>query len=159
MNLSKELKRQAVSLGLCQEWTEGWGNPDKDELVQKYLNGIDFCIGHNYPSNEFIKQYFGEIAERNGVFTDTDIHLENIPLLVLNGACTGEVELNGYTVGTIYIRHDSEVRIIVKDYAIAFIRLYDKAKIWVESESRAFVYQYGGCCEGTGNIKVRDRMG
>lgn len=43
-DLSRTLLTQAVSLGLCTQWTEQWGEPDQQGLIDKYLHGIDFCI-------------------------------------------------------------------------------------------------------------------
>lgn len=54
--LSNTLKNRAILLGLCTEWTEGWGNPDKQGLIDKYLHGIDFCIKHDYPTVDFIEK-------------------------------------------------------------------------------------------------------
>ena len=53
--ISLALKSEAVSLGLCQEWTSKWNNESKESLVEKYVKGIDFCIEHNYPSLAFMK--------------------------------------------------------------------------------------------------------
>ena len=46
-NLSDKMKEEAVSLGLCAQWTAEWkDNSSKDEMVDKFVTGIDFCIKH-----------------------------------------------------------------------------------------------------------------
>lgn len=159
MNLSNKLKKQAVSLGLCEKWTNGWGNPSKDELVEKYIKGIDFCIEHNYPGNDFIKKHFGVTAEKYGIFTDKFIELYNPDITVLNGSCVGSIVFDGYSVGTIYIRHDSNVRIVCRDQAFISIRLYDKAFVsLINDRAKVYLYQYGGgfCISGS-EVVIRDK--
>lgn len=57
--LSAKMKSQAVGLGLCQQWTDEWADgTSKDELVEKFVRGIDFCIEHNFPSCEVIRKEF-----------------------------------------------------------------------------------------------------
>lgn len=159
MNISEDLKQKAIKLNLCQEWTNEWGNPDMDELVEMYLEGLDFCILNNYPDNNYIKQHFGEIAERHGVFTDKQaVDLLDPHIAVLNGACMGKIEVNDFNTSDIYVRHNSQVKITVKDFARVFIRVFDDAKVYVDnqSKSRVFVYRYGGTATFDGAVTVRE---
>lgn len=161
MNVSEELKDKAVSLGLCDEWTDGWGNPTKGELVDKYLGGLDFCILNDYPSNEFIKTHFGEIAEKKGVFVDKkSIDLHNPKMVVLNGDCSGDIKLDEFSVCEIHVRHNSSINIIIEEYAMAFIRVYDNAEVTVSNNGykRSFVYKYGGSVNTSGDILVREKQ-
>lgn len=160
MDVSEELKKQAISFNLCQQWTDDWGKPDMDELVDKYIHGIDFCIKNNYPSNEFIKDNFGEIAERHGVFTDKkDLRIYGFSNVIINGACSGEINLSGFDVSSIYVRHDSNVNIVIKDAAKAIIRVFDNSSVTIDNqaEDRVFVYRYGGKVFSSGNVLVRNR--
>jgi hypothetical protein len=71
MEVNKRLARDAKKKGICEEWygrlidTKG-----KDELIKMYLEGIDFCLSNEYPSNEFIRQHFVGTCEAYGVFLD-----------------------------------------------------------------------------------------
>lgn len=158
MNVSEMLKEQAVNLGLCVAWAKEWGSPTKEQLVDMYIKGLDFCILHNYPSNEFIKNNFGKIAEDKGVFTDAKVDLLNPSITILNGNCTGQVVLTGFASRDIHVRHNSNVKIIVRDFAKAFVRVYDKghAVIENESDSRSFLYQKGGTATVSGDVKIRN---
>jgi hypothetical protein len=57
--LSIELRNMAREAGLCDQWFGEW-NDDSDNttLFDKYKRGIDFCIEHGYPTNEFIKSHW-----------------------------------------------------------------------------------------------------
>lgn len=158
MNVSETLKQEAIKLNLCETWTDQWGKPSLEELVDRYIRGLDFCILNNYPSNEFIKHHFGKIAEDKGVFTDAEVNLLNPEIAILNGKCTGTIELTGFASRDIHVRHDSKVKIIVRDFATAFIRVYDNAHAIVENETKtkkSFVYYKGGKATITGNVAVR----
>lgn len=160
MSVSKELKTQAIGLGLCEEWTDGWGNPTKEDLVDKYIEGLDFCIEHNYPSNEYIKKNFGEIAERKGVLVDKkNIDLDNPTFVVLNGDCEGTIKVDGFRVSRINVRHNSSTNIIVEEHAKVSIFLYDNANVTISNNGyeKAFVYQYGGDIVKSGEVLVRDK--
>ena len=163
MNISEELKQTAIDLNLCKEWTDGWLNPNLDDLCQMFITGIDFCIKNDYPSLKYIKQNFGDVACKHGIFVDSEINLNNPDIAILMGATKGSIELSGYVSRDIYVRHDSEVHIKVKDKAKAFIRVFDNAKVIVENEgsSRVFVYQYidkfKGEIKTSGDVFVRIR--
>lgn len=158
MNVSNMLKEEAMKFGLCVGWANEWGSPTKEQLVDMYIKGLDFCILHNYPSNTFIKQHFGEIAILKGVFTDMEVNLLNPPTAILNGECSGTIILTGFVSRDIHVRHNSKVKIIIRDAAKAFIRVYDNAYTIVENESqsRCFVYKKGGTATISGNVLVRD---
>ena len=78
MEVNKRLARDAKKKGICEEWygrlidTKG-----KDELIKMYLEGIDFCLSNEYPSNEFIRQHFVGACEAYGVFLDQAITAGN----------------------------------------------------------------------------------
>ena len=155
--ISKILKEEAIRYGLCVAWTKEWGSPTKEQMVDMYIKGLDFCIEHNYPSNAFIKEQFGDIAIRKGVFTDMDVNELNPPTAILNGNCTGKIELTGFVSRDIYVRHNSKVKIIIRDNAKAFVRVYDNAHAIIENEgvSRCFVYRMGGTATISGDVVVR----
>ena len=130
-NLSETLKQQAVSLGLCQQWQKAWGECDQQELINKYKKGIDFCIEHQYPSNEFIKENFDrKLLNENLIYVDEYLNIENAPsgVYILNGECTGTIRFQSWSVATIFVRHTSNINIIAEDFAKVFVRLYDESE-------------------------------
>ena len=93
MEVNKRLARDAKKKGICEEWygrlidTKG-----KDELIKMYLEGIDFCLSNEYPSNEFIRQHFVGTCEAYGVFLDQAITAGNFRhALIRYGFTTKEV--------------------------------------------------------------------
>lgn len=158
-NISKELKNEAVRLGLCTEWTNEWGNPTKEELVNKFIRGIDWCIRKNYPSCEYMKKHFDGVMQKYGVFVDDKIDLENHSMLIANGKTSGKIVYDSYAVGTIYARHDSDLIIEVSGNAFVAIETYDNCNISVfqRDKAKVFVYNHGGNIQTSGKVVVKNR--
>lgn len=56
-NISLKMKNEAVSLGLCDKWQEEWtAQTTKEEMIEKFIRGQDFCIKHDWPSVSQIKK-------------------------------------------------------------------------------------------------------
>lgn len=144
--LSCRMRDEAVSLGLCKKWTEEWGEADKHAMCRKFVDGLDFCIKHNWPSVEVIKSEFGNVIHEHGVYADEPIDIRGDETIVLNGHCTGNISVCDMAVADIHVRHSSDVTVKVKDYAYAHISVYDDATVtvWCEPTAKCFVYRYGG---------------
>lgn len=144
-NLSETLKQQAVDLGLCRPWTEAWGDCDRQELIDKYKKGIDFCIDKQYPSNEFIKANFDhDLLNANLIFVDEYLDFDMMPsgIYILNGECSGSIRFAPWTAATVYVRHKSNVTIIADDFAKVFVRVYDEADAEVVELDEAVIKMY-----------------
>ena len=62
MKVNKQLARDAKKKGICEEWYDRLiDTKEKDKLIKMYLEGIDFCLSNEYPSNEFIRRHFGSL--------------------------------------------------------------------------------------------------
>lgn len=158
--LSVTMRDEAIGLGLCKQWTEEWGEADRHAMCEKFVNGLDFCIKHNWPSVDVIKNEFGDVMHEHGIYADESIHISGEGTIVLNGSCDGSVSFAGMTVGNLYVRHDCDIRVRVKDYAYAHISVYDNASVSVACEvtAKCFVYHYGGNIKVKGkNVIIRER--
>lgn len=162
--INKELRAQAVKCGLCAQWQGEWDRAmSADTLMQMYVRGIDFCIANDWPTTKYMANNFDkEVLHRNGVWVDSDVRgHENLKTIVLNGCCTGELIFSGYDVATVYVRHGSRVRIMVTDWAIVFVRVYDRAEVEVVNQSyrRQSVYTYSDDCTVSygGDVKIKER--
>lgn len=155
--LNTELKRKAVSLGLCAQWTGEWTEKDKDELCEMYIRGLDFCIAHDYPKNEYMKYHFDGIMQKHGVYVDDKISIHGHGISVYNGHTEGEVYFDGYDVGTLHVRHDSVLTISAKGHSKVFVSVYDKAYITVmqSEDAKVYVYQKGGDVITSGDVLIR----
>lgn len=158
-DVSKELKEKAIELGLCEKWQSDWNNPDKDELVDKYVRGIDFCIYNDFPSIQYMKDNFQGVMDKHGVFVDNIVNIINRNTVILNGECEGEVNYDGISIGRIYCRHDSNIQLNVKDDSKVFISVYDNAIVDIKCQDNAkvYVYKYGGLVKSLGNVIIRDK--
>lgn len=158
-DIARELKKEATRIGLCNKWIEEWGSPDLDELCDKYVKGIDFCVEHDFPSCQYMKEHFDGIMQKHGIFVDESFVLTNPRTLVVNGKCNGKVNVNGYGVSDIYARHDSVLEIIVSGNARVSVETYDNCVLAVKASgnSKVFVYDHGGCIKKEGNVIVKNR--
>lgn len=76
--VTKHLAKAAQANGICTPWlNELKSLDDKDALVDMYIRGIDFCLEHDYPSNDFIRENFKGVMEKHGVFLDDAIALQD----------------------------------------------------------------------------------
>lgn len=145
-NLSETLKQQAVSLGLCHKWTEAWAdNSDQQELIDKFVKGIDFCLERDWPSNDFIKANFDrDLLNSNLIFVDEYVDMDMAPsgIYILNGECSGRIRLAPWAAATVYLRHSSKITIVADDFAKVFVRLYDETDVDVDSDGSAVVKVY-----------------
>lgn len=158
--LSEKMKQEAVSLGLCAQWTAEWGKgTTKDDMADKFVRGLDFCIKHNWPTVEVIKESFGDVMHNHGVYADEKVYQTNPDTMVLNGRCDATIICGDYASSNIYARHSTKLRIKVRDHAYVHVSVYDNAQIEVEcaDSAKCFVYRYGGEVNATGKVVVRER--
>lgn len=160
-SVSDRLKAEAIKLGLCNQWQSEWGNPTKDELCEKYIRGLDFCIKHDFPDLRFMKRHFNGVMQNHGIFVDNnEICLCNQGTVVANGHTTGQAYYDGFSVGQVYVRHQSFIRIIARGNAIVNVRCYDTPKVEVacRDNARVTVIRHDrGHVSASGNVKVINR--
>lgn len=162
--LNKVLRDRARVLGLCDQWYDGWDKEEtKQELIDKYLKGIDFCIEHDYPRLEFIKAYFPKtLLEKNGIFLDEVFSCGNTAsykTVVALGKSKGMMWYIGPVSRSVYARHNSEVTVKATDGARVFVEAWENSRVraMADDESKVFVYWHGGEVTSEGNVVVRDK--
>lgn len=165
--VSLELKKRAISLGLCSEWTNDWRDSSKDSLCDMYVRGIDFCIANSYPTNEFMKDNFDGVMQNHGIFVDNKLSYGTTSVkprtIIANGRCKGYVNYDKNSVGEIYVRHDSCLNIVVGGSSRVFVNVFDHAKVSIkmlDSMSEVVIYRYSKSCiisvvDG-GNVRIKD---
>lgn len=159
--INLEIKKEAERLGCCQQWLSNWGECNEQELINRFIHGIDFCIAHNYPSNEFIKKNFDEeVLHRNNIYVDCDIQRRNPrQIVVVQGKSTGLIMYDGFNTADIYVRHDSDIVVDCTRMSKIFISVYDNAKVKVIQKDGAtvYVYTHGDKCqvEVEGEVMIR----
>lgn len=160
-DLSKRMKKEAISLGLCEKWQNEWiDNTSKDEMAEKFVKGIDFCIKHDWPSAKFIKKNFGDVIHRHGVYVDENF-ITDSPTTILWGDCDGEIIVGRNETKTAYVKHNSKLRLHAGANSIVFISIYDNAELNItcDKTSKVFVYRYGGSVTYRNGdpVKIRER--
>ena len=130
------------------------------ELVDLWKNFIDFGIEKDFPEKDFIKENLDEgLLHEKGVYVDEKVTVENKSgIMVLNGKCVGSVMMNGYSVCSVYVRHDCDVNIVVGGMAKVFVHCYDDCKVNVVQKEmgRVFLYMHDRSEEEhEGEVSVR----
>ena len=116
--VTKQLAEAAQANGICTPWLNELKTlENKDALVDMYIRGLDFCIAHDYPSNDFIRRHFKGTMETHGVFLDDAIELQNQCKCIALGETTGRVAADGYSVVEVWAKHQSSLNITAKDNA------------------------------------------
>ena len=163
---SDECKEMAIGYGLCQQWTEEWAdNSSYDEILHKYVKGIDFCLKHNIaPNDDYVKEFGYVTLHRNGIYYNESVDtVVNERFLSLSGHCTGTIDMNDGMPSEIYVRHTSEITLNVSNGSKVWLNLLDYTKVKIECDrfSKVFVHNYGeGEVEGEGTgISYKERKG
>lgn len=129
--LSIQLRNEADGLGLCDEWHNAWqDNSTQQELINKYLRGIDFCLQHHWPSNGFIKANFNKgLLRRNHIFVNDKRSVLNPKMAVVLGDSVVRVRINGGHASTIYLCDSSETEVILHSEEKIIIHTFDHARV------------------------------
>lgn len=129
--LQDKIRQQAVDLGLCDQYQEEWKSPlNIAQLCRLFHRGQDFCIKHNYPSIEDIRQ-FGEEPKRYGVYATDGISTDQSSVVVVGDA---DVTIVVHGVSDITARHNSTVRIRLAGDAFCYVSAYDNCRVIVEQK-------------------------
>lgn len=146
-NLGRELSKLASKHGICEEWyNQLVFMTDKDALIDMYLKGIDFCIKHDYPSNEFIRKNFKGSMEHKGIFLDDKFSISNYSRVVLLGKSSGDITCTDYHVAWVFCKHESRLNVVATNHAIVRIDAFDNSVINLNCSglAKVTVYLYGG---------------
>lgn len=147
-NLNMFLKDEAEKIGFCTKFHGYWKDEmSREELIELYKCGIEFCIDHDFPKKEFIKKHFDRnLLLLNGVYVD-ESELDDIlrsGIYVFNGECNGTIKTMDFSVVTMYLRHDTELEIQTGHFSKVFVHTYDNATVNVTKglNSSAYIYKH-----------------
>lgn len=161
MTKAEELKKEAKRLDACDRGMSDWDNLHSDlDLIQKYVKESEFCIKHDFPNMEYIKENFSkDMLHKGGVWIDDEILSIPERKSVLNGHCFGSATFSGITSRLIRIRHTSEIELIADGNSRLFVHIYDdvRLKVNTKNQGRIYVYQHGGTIVAqSGDVIVRE---
>ena len=160
--LNKELREQAIHLGLCQDWQKLWNKDwSQEKMVEMMYRGLDFCLEHHYPSNDFILKYFDKgFLRRNNVFVNDKYSVCNPKQSLVLGSSETTFRYNGWGNGIIHIRDKSSANIIARNKSFVIVHIYDNSYISVEQKDKSTIvivkHSKNVTIVAEDNIKIRE---
>jgi hypothetical protein len=161
MELNEYILAKAIENDICKPWAEKISKAkDADELMQMYVDGIDFCLSNNFPSNEDLKTLAGDIINQYGIYIDQQFKLLDRPFIVALANTIGDSHYSGYSVSRLFAKHQSTVRVTARDNAFLLIDCFDNSFIDITASGNAniAVHVYGKATvvhTQTGNAMVK----
>lgn len=138
---NKELRDRAISLGLCNQWQGLWAKDwDDRKMIERYKEGIDFCLANDFPSVDYIKSHFSKEDLRNGgLFMDDKHSVLNEKMIVIRGCSDITARYNGNTVAEVYITDESKLRMYAKNHCHVILHILNNAQVDISQEDDATV--------------------
>lgn len=163
--LNISLREDAIKLGLCDQWQADWHvDWDMQKMIDKYKEGIDFCLLNNYPEIDFIKKNFSqEILRDNAILVDDKYSLLNQRICVLLGNSKSTIRYNGKNLGAVYIKNNSECLVTAKGLSFCLVHAFDNARIKCEAFDNASIVVLKHSKdilieETTGEVKIKEEL-
>ena len=91
---------------------------------------IHNTVTKDYPPLDFIRKNFSkDVLHKHLIFLDEEIDIEDAQsgIYVFLGDCSGKICFNGFSVGTIHVRHTSIIDVCSYDMAKTFVSVYEGA--------------------------------
>lgn len=145
--LSINLREDARRMGLCDEWYGEWqDDTDKQQLLDKYIRGLDFCFKHRWPSLPFAKAQFPQqLLRDNGILVDDKysfpVREKETRRLVChrNYVALGNSELTvrysfRKNACNIWARDNSKIHAYAKYGSFMLVHLFDNAEVIAETD-------------------------
>lgn len=138
--LNNTLREEGRFLGMCDEfYNEKW-DYSQEQLVQRMFKGIDFCLKHHWPSNEFIKKNFQrDFLRSQGVFVDDEYSTCNVQESLVLGGSKIRYRYSGKYYGNIRVRDLSMADVTARGDGLVIIHLFERACAKVEQSEKAKV--------------------
>jgi hypothetical protein len=145
--IKKEALKRAKDNDICEEWAERMNHTvNVDELLDMYIEGIDFSFSTEFLSNDFFRRNLKGHMEHKGIFLDDNPILENVKKIV----CLGDSRLNlignQYLVSEVFLRDKTKAKIVAKDSAFIMVDIFDDVDLEViaNDSSKVCVNVYKG---------------
>ena len=139
--LNNELKNQATALGLCNPWKDSWKKDwSEEKMVERMFKGLDFCLKHHWPANDFITKHFGlNFLRKSNVFVNDKYSVCNPKQSLVLGTSEITFRYNAWNNGSIHIRDNSSAKIFARNKSFVIVHLYEKAYIEAEQQDKATI--------------------
>ena len=137
--LNKDLRNQAIHLGLCDDWQKLWRKDwSQEKMVEMMFRGLDFCLKYHYPSNDFIIKHFDQdFRRKNNVFVNDKYSTNNPKESLILGTSDITIRYNTWNHGNIHVRDNASVKLTAKNSSFVIAHLYENAFIEAEQLDKA----------------------
>lgn len=163
--LNKYLKEKAVELGLCQDWQNQWKQDwSQKKMINKFYEGIDFCLKNNFPSDDFIRSYFPpKILHDNGVYINDAYSGLNHTCSIIKKNSVITLRYNASNVGTVYVTDSSKLNLTAKNRSYIIVHALDDAIVTAQAfdDAKIVVIQHSATASvySTGNVQMEKEFG
>lgn len=160
--LNKDLRDQAIHLGLCEDWQKLWKRDwSQEKMVEMMYRGLDFCLKFHYPSNDFILKHFDQDFRRKAnVFVNDKYSTNNPKESLVLGTSEITIRYNTWNHGTIHVRDNANVKLTTKNSSFVIAHLYENAHIEAQQldKSRIVLVKHSDkvTIVADKNIKIRE---
>lgn len=139
--LNKDLRNQAVALGLCNEWQNSWNKDwSKEKMVERMYKGLDFCLKYHYPANDYILKHFDlEFRRQSNVYVNDKYSVCNPKRGLVLGNSVITFRYNAWGNGSIHVRDNSTAKIFARNKSFVIVHLYENAYVTAEQTDKATI--------------------
>ena len=138
--LNSTLREQGRFLGMCDEFYDEKWDYSLEQLVERMFKGIDFCLKHHWPSNEFIAKNFPkDFLREHGVFLDDEYSTCNVRESLVIGNSKVKFRYSGKYYGNIRVRDLSLADITARGDGLIIVHLFERACVNVHQSEKAKV--------------------
>ena len=154
MKVGKEIGLLAKKQGLCRPWfAEMLKINDVKLLCDMYFRGSDWAMENDFPPVDVLRKFKGN-TDKHGLFTDFKgsaglLNIGKPQYAAFFGDSDADLICEEFSVSEIFVRHNSKLKLTVKEKAIAFVNVLDNAELEIICEGTATVYHYGE------NVKIK----
>jgi len=162
--LNKDLRNQAIHLGLCNEWQKLWQKGwSKEKMVEMMFRGLDFCLKFHFPANEYILKHFDKDFLRNaGIFVNDKYSVLNPKQILILGTSDITIRYNTWNHGNIHIRDNSSLKLTARNRSFVIVHLYENASLTAEQFDKAQIVVIKHSIKANviadKNVKVREEL-
>lgn len=136
---NRSLFNMAEKYRVCEMFK---GTETEEEVLALFTTpqGIEFCTKHSFPAIEMCRKFKGEAAEKLGIFVESDVHVENLPIVILVGKCHAELEYNDPDKRhQVILMHGASASIKASNWAVVFVNNASDGSVEIEATDNAKV--------------------
>ena len=147
MELNDYILKKALEADICKPWAEQIAAaPNVDELLEMYVKGIDFCLEKDFPTAPDLVKLAGDKLDEYGIYVDQpELALKNSKFTVLLGSCIADLHYDQFSVGQVFVKHDSSCEVSASGNSFIVIDCFDNSNLDVKAydNSKILINIYG----------------